>query len=90
MIEKVARAICEVYWRDVRQDYSMYENNLQCAVNECWECHIVEARAAIEAMREPSEDMLTPDIVNPRFKRDLYDDWTRMINKALEIEDEYD
>lgn len=65
MIERVARAICE--------SVGAYE--------EVWESFIPEAKAAIEAMRNPTEDMLLARLDVSGHGSD--DEWEAMINAAL-------
>lgn len=53
MVERVARAIC-------RSNCSprMSRDHIECQVENAWDMWIPEARAAIEAMREPTSDMV--------------------------------
>ena len=52
MVERVARAIC-------RSNCSprMSRDHIECQVENAWDMWIPEARAAIEAMREPTIKM---------------------------------
>lgn len=76
-IEQVARALC----------HQIYKNNhdlVEAVVERNWKLYIDMAKAAIEAMREPTEGMIkagdgacndygSPEVV-----------WQNMIEKALE------
>lgn len=79
MVERVARAICGsegFYAPDGIGDHGGREAN--------WRFHIAEARAVIEAMREPTDamtqacDAMIGDAASP------YDHWRRMIDAALD------
>lgn len=50
MIERVARAICVSMYGEVRAA-------IPCEVDNGWSDYIPEARAALQALREPTEDM---------------------------------
>lgn len=62
MIERVARAICQsafdrgVYDRVTCGD-ALGLSQRQVTVDDMWQLHRAEARAAIEAMREPTDAM---------------------------------
>lgn len=53
MIERVARAICSANWGPL-----MSEDEITCQVENGWDLWEREARAAIEAMRDPTPAML--------------------------------
>lgn len=60
MIEKVARAMCR---RQINKNESLWKQNRteefkQSAEDYAWKNYIDEACAAIEAMREPTEEMI--------------------------------
>ncbi len=86
MLEKVAKAICVV-------DNERLERSLPCAcdgktMERGRPCpYREEARAAIEAMREPSEEMIEAGRRHERFtlaKEGVAPRWQAMIDKALE------
>ena len=77
MVEKVARAILNAHAGDI----PVHDADLQ------WSWWIEEARAAIEAMREPTPEMIDAG----RFRYTLADEtveksWGYMIQAALEGE----
>lgn len=83
MIEQVARVLIQHEWENTdkaccsltKEEYELYH----------WKSKQGEARAAIEAMREPSDEMLgTAMSYVPRVKANLKFDWQAMIDKALE------
>lgn len=80
MVEAVARAIAAAHYGD--------------GADEPWECFVVHARAAIEAMRKPREAMLRAAHDGPLLADDhemdgkvrewLADMWQAMLTAALE------
>lgn len=53
MIERVARALCQQV-----HGFGGSESEISSAVDRFWTNHVSDARAAIEAMREPNEAMI--------------------------------
>lgn len=95
MIEKVARAIAEQDYIDNPYPHGKGDEVKEAYINRFWKHSITQARAAIEAMRDPSDEMLSSadcflwsDIERPagdRFRRnDLKSIYLTMIDKALE------
>lgn len=82
MTERVARAICKAHY--IYDDYN--EEEAQRAADNEWVDWCVEARAAIEAMREPTGEMLLAawgsedDQGEPGVTEST---WTAMIDAAL-------
>ena len=62
MVEKVARALCAQQWPEFTQ----------VQIDHGWTKFIPAARAAIQAMREPSEAMISAGGYNRPFQND---DW---------------
>lgn len=90
MVEKVARAICR---RITRHGYPLVsEPELSEMVENSWqEPHWIEAaRAAVTALREPTEAMLNADHkdridgANSRPQYEARAAWESMIDKVLE------
>lgn len=85
MIERVARALCRC--RVSQSDYVLGWASVEQEVHYCWNEWTEEARAAIEAMREPTEDMLyTGNAQIPDWDRQIEDvrnTWHAMIDAAL-------
>jgi hypothetical protein len=62
MIEKVARALCERAIRHARRwdtTPEALEEMLPESIDYSWRDHVDDARAALSAMREPSEGVLS-------------------------------
>ena len=87
MVEKVARALtarCGVDPDDTNG--GAWDGGSYNRGKPAWTAWSDDARAAIEAMREPSEGMIkaadedTPDVLTPFDARDI---WTAMIDAAL-------
>ena len=82
MIERVARAICQMH--------GSYPDDLHGDGLREWQHWIDEAHAAIQAMRKPTEEMVIaasevvplPGPSNHRHRKRRY--WKAMIDKALE------
>jgi hypothetical protein len=55
MIEKVARALCKEFIKLNSPNHS--SNTIERAIENSWPCYIETAKAAIEAMKEPTEEM---------------------------------
>lgn len=93
MIEQVARAIAMAHgdkWDDVPDDKANWvENRGQFGgrfrdVNENFkDCYRDEARAAIEAMREPTEAMIDACDINIPTTGMITGVWAAMIDEAL-------
>jgi flagellar biosynthesis/type III secretory pathway protein FliH len=77
MLERIARAIAETY-AEGRQAH-LVESGSTTLVMTHWTEWIAEARAVLEAMREPTAGML-PRIGNLPAR----DAWRLMVEKALE------
>ena len=81
MVERVARAICLAHAID--SGYS--RGCAEASVDVEWKAWVVEARAAIAAMREPTEEMVdagwqtSDDVVWMALK----EAWPAMIDAAL-------
>lgn len=56
MVERASRAMCRLYYTKRRLD-PVSPKEIDRLVDEMWESWADEARAAIEAMREPTEEM---------------------------------
>lgn len=56
MIERVARALCRC--RASQPDYVLGWSSVDQEVHYCWNEWVEEARAAIQAMRTPTEAMV--------------------------------
>lgn len=72
MVERVARALA----------YHNYNTE------DVWESHISDARATIQAMREPTEEMISASYEDGATWSDMArgyvaDEWRRMIDAAL-------
>ena len=87
MIERVARAIC---WRATKTAASTNPLRHEGLVDQFWPNHVETARAAIEAMREPTPEMLRePDqlaVIGSCLPSasEATELWQAMIDKALE------
>jgi hypothetical protein len=89
MIERVARAICKQDGCNPDDEgttltLAQYGNikilpsGGYCA--PAWEFYVAKAIAAIEAMREPTEEMLEAGPLEPYMDKDI---WGKMIDAAL-------
>lgn len=66
-LERVARAMCRSYWDDGSR---RLPGTLDAHVDEYWSNWLPEARAALLAIREPSEGMLRAaqdELADPTF-----------------------
>lgn len=73
MVERVARAICK--------RRTPYFGGLN--VDSQWRDYVADARAAIEAMREPSARMVRAGRDGAPYDRDAAEVWPDMIDEAL-------
>ena len=82
MIERVARAICRANCTP-----DMSAEDIDCQEENAWDMWVPEARAAIEAMREPTEEMLYCGDAQisdwDRTHEDVRAAWHAMIDAAL-------
>ena len=78
MVERVARAIC-------REDASVVPSlgDMHLHVNNCWRYFVRQARAAIEAMREPTEALQAAGAHRRENRKPVADIWRAMIDEAL-------
>jgi len=97
MIERVARALCRVNNLESRARAGinvMYDSDWLQYENASWKNHENEARAAVDAMREPTEEMVTAGLAKvdePSYMvtrgyiadHDLRIGWRAMIAAAL-------
>lgn len=75
MVERVARAIQQASFRQIRPDWNSLDKHDQ----EQWR---IRARAAIEEMRKPTEEMM--HMGEQRLDRGgVYLNWIQMIDAAL-------
>jgi hypothetical protein len=81
MIETVARAICRQEHITRYGSEVWRKGELEAKINFYWPRHVKSARAAIEAMREPTETMVSAANRN-NHPRDI-DTWRTMIDAAL-------
>lgn len=58
MVEKVARAMARVEAEKRDRDEGGRGGGIEWLVSQTWRLRIPEARAAIEALREPTEEMI--------------------------------
>lgn len=84
MVERVARAICQSFITSDHQG-----DDIARVVETLWDEWIDEARAAIAAMREPTEAMtdcsvITPDGFQP-YPNTCETVWIAMIDAALSV-----
>lgn len=84
MIEKVARAICRVDLLAIAMEegITLSPNGLQASIDKEWHRAVPNARAAISAMSDPTEQMVEASIF--LTGTDVYD---AMISAALEESD---
>jgi hypothetical protein len=80
MIERVARALCVAAGQDPDFNYDPHGINRTDDVR--WRVNVTKARAAIEAMREPTEGMVYADTVK-EWPSDACAAWKAMIDEAL-------
>lgn len=86
MVERVARAICrQANIDDGYDDGLVFKNSMDAGM---WKNHIDQARAAIEAMREPTREMgwaglHTTDALDQERTGVVSDVWQAMIAAAL-------
>lgn len=85
MVEKVARAICRSMLQDPDIDYEVHH---QDGLVKGWKMYESEAKAAIEAMREPTEPMLDAGVRHHNndklyLKESVSCQWDAMIDAAL-------
>lgn len=78
MVERVARVICQCAGYKPDEPVAMLSKPNGKGTR--WEFYISEARYVIEAMREPTEEMLSAGPGSPYMDRDV---WAKMINEAL-------
>ena len=97
MIDKVARALCELHIRRVRRHDTAperLEEMLPAAVDHNWREHVDEARAALQALMEPTPGMIEAschdavwDDADNRLSADISKCvWQAMIRSAMEGE----
>jgi hypothetical protein len=78
IVERVARAICAAR---VARVYCLLKAELRAElVGKHWREHIPEARASIQAMREPTDEMVIAGMRAYDTSRDI---WAAMIDEAL-------
>ena len=90
MIERVARAISHAHFNKKFYSRSVesHQARVEFSANRNWKVSVPEARAAIEALREPSADMLKRgcDACPPMvFDDEMSIAWKAMIDAALGI-----
>jgi len=98
-LERAARALCELHIRNVRRHdtaLSELEKMLPGSVNYAWEDFLPQARAVLQAIREPSMAMklagaqkITAQMprVGPQADYDAANDsWQAMLDTALKDE----
>jgi hypothetical protein len=73
IIERAARAIVTRNWPSL----------CEADVSEMWSCHVKDARAVLEALREPDEGMLKVAYLADENELTAYDSWQAMIDQAL-------
>lgn len=81
MVERVARALCREQHIQRYGSEMWREGELDQKVEGYWRHHIIGARAAIAAMREPTEAMIGAANRN-NHPRDI-DTWKTMVDEAL-------
>lgn len=79
MVERVARALIETHARFKL----MPEQQIQIIVDREWKYHAPWARAAIAAMREPTEAMCDAAAIDSIGPHDMQIFWQEMIDSAL-------
>lgn len=89
LIERVARALCAAHYA-ARFAKPRDDAHVQNNVDGNWHLYILSARAAIEAMREPTEAMVKEGILGGYgweeckcFLTDPTEVWRTMIDAAL-------
>lgn len=83
MIEKVARALCSKHYA-ARFDKPADDEHVQMNVNAGWHIFKEDARAAIEAMREPTEAMMRALRFYGMLDGDPEEAWEKTILSALD------
>lgn len=86
MIERVARALCKVEGEDPNgggENSFLQKKYPNLRIPFTWETRIKEARAAITAMREPTQEMLKAFYGDVPVDQHLGQDWRDMIDAAL-------
>ena len=93
MIERVARALCKARLRDPDEELTILTGPKGGSSQPRWMFHVSEARAAIEAMREPTSPMVEIGGIRPHewekveTVQDTYDlarrKWREQIDAAL-------
>lgn len=84
MVEKVARAICRSMLQDPDIDYEVHH---QDGLVKGWKMYEMEARAAIQAMRDPTGNMVDAGcFCQPSPFGDASSVWKAMIDAALSEE----
>lgn len=76
MVERMARAMATVLFEDADVYWGL--DPIPVAVEKFWQDYDPAARAAIKAMREPTEGMISAALDD-----DCRDIWTAMIDEAL-------
>lgn len=81
MVERVSRALCRLAFRS--GDIPPHDVERQVDLN--WHLFPEHARAALEAMREPTEDMFrgTMDLISGQKPFSPIEYWHAMIDEAL-------
>ncbi|MDO7841057.1 hypothetical protein [Sphingomonas immobilis] len=82
MIERVAREICKLEWRDP-DEVCIGEGHASGQTWLGWQVYVAESRAIIEAMREPTEGMRSAWLGSGRESVTAARDWNAMIDAAL-------
>ena len=84
-VEQVARAIALENAKRNERDGTLQRDGFEWFVNKTWSRHIDDARAAIEAMRVPTEAMIGAGrVVLLEGERKTIETVTAMIDAALE------
>lgn len=89
MVERVARVLCAADRLDPDEDWRvsggiMLTVAIECGKAQRWRTYAPKARAAIEAMREPTQAMTDAGIVsNQRILHNCVGIWQEMISAAL-------
>lgn len=87
MVDRVARALCRVHF--MRKQHSgacTQKERVDFLVNEYWRNHVDDARAAITALREPTDDMAEEgfqETGDPCWPENVKKAWRAMIDAAL-------
>ncbi len=85
MIERVARAICRVDLMSIamEENIALAPNGLDASVDKVWRSAIPNARAVLEAMREPTPAMTRVAVENGLSGNSAHVAWSWMIDAAL-------